>query len=277
MKSVWKKCLAMLAPIFLVLFGCAALQQLVQKPTVSFDKADLTAMSFTEGTILFRFNVLNPNPIGLTVRKATYSLKLNQKDFVQGVLEKGIVIQANGTAPLEFPLTIRYMEFVQSMQELFELDQVPYDLSGALSVGPFEIPYSTKGILPVPKLPDIALKQIKVSQLSLSGAKLLFTMRMTNRNAFSISPAGLVYKIGLSGVRFAEGEMARVQTVPENGESVFELPLNVSFLQLGKSAHALLGKSASAYEISGSVKLDLPSLGVQSFGFQKTGNVSILK
>ncbi len=277
MKRIPQKGRVALGSALLVFLGCAALQQLVQKPVVTLQKTDVTDLSFTEGTILFGFNVTNPNPIGVTVQKVSYQLDLNGKKFIQGVLNKGITVKASGTAPFELPITIRFMEFYQSVQDLLKSERVAYDLAGTLSIGPFEVPYKTGGSLPVPKLPEISLKNVKVTRLTLAGAGLLFTLHLKNGNSFSVSPSGLHYRIELAGTRFAEGDAEQILSMRKDGESTIELPLNVSFIELGKSAYNLLTRSASRYQISGNMRLNIPSLGTQQIPFQKSGEVSLVK
>jgi len=277
MKRISKIERLVLGSVLTVFLGCAALQQLVQKPVVTLQRTDVTDLSFSEGTLLFRFNVTNPNPIGVAVQKVSYRLDLNGKKVFQGVLNKGITIQASGTAPFELPITIRFLELYQSVQDLLKSERMAYDLGGALSIGPFDIPYKTGGTFPVPKLPEISLKNVKITRLALSGAGLLFTVHLKNSNPFSVSPAGLHYRIELAGTRLAEGDATQLQGMQENGESILELPLNVSFIELGRSAYSALTKSASQYRISGDIGLNIPGLGIQRIPFQKSGEVSLLK
>jgi LEA14-like dessication related protein len=277
MKNIGRKIPLVLFSACLVLFGCAALQQLVQKPVVTLKRTDLRNVSLSEGTLVFVFDVNNPNPIGVSAQKVSYRLQLNGKDFVQGVLDKGITVRANGVEPFELPVTVRFLEFFKSMQELFKSDQVAYVLDGALSLGIFDVPYSARGILPVPKLPEVSLSKVRVNRISLSGASLVFSLRMKNTNPFSVKPQALSYNIDLAGSRFAGGAARQLQAIQENGESVMELPLNVSFVELGRSAYSLLAGSSSKYEITGSINLDIPQAGLQAFPFSKSGELAIVK
>ena len=261
----------------LLLAGCAALQQLIQKPTVVLDKTDLKNVSFTEGTVLFHFLIHNPNPVGIVVSKATYRLALNGTDFIQGVLDKGIAVAANGTAPLEIPLTIVYLDFYKTLQDLFKSDKAAYHLNGSLSVGPFDIPYRASGDLPLPKLPDVSLKNVKVARWSTSGASLVFSLAMNNPNAFTVQPEGIRYRVALAGVPFAEGDAVRIPSALGNGESSMDLPLTVNFIEMGKAAYNLLLKSSSAYDLSGDIRLILPRLGPQQLPFRTSGNVAIAR
>ena len=66
-------------------------------------------------------------------------------------------------------------------------------------------------------------------------------------------------------------------SIPSNGTSNLKLPVNISFLKLGKSAFNMLGKSSSAYELSGKMKFNIPKIGEKSFPFKKTGEVPFIK
>jgi LEA14-like dessication related protein len=216
----------------------------------------------------------NPNPLGMAVRRVRYDLKLNEKQFVQGTLDKGITVPASGSAPLEIPVTVAYLDFFESVKAFIQADEVPYELSGSVTILAFDIPYRTTGKIPVPKLPSISLKQVAIERLSLEGASLVFRLGMENRNDFTLAPVGFRYDIALGGVPFVEGRLEHVKTIQGGGVSVLELPLDVRFVDLGRAAYGLVTQSSSAYSLGGEVALEVPGKGRTWFPFQHEGRVS---
>ncbi len=273
-----KTVLSILAVITIILhYSCATIQQLVQKPTVTFEGISLKDMSLFEGTLLFNFKVTNPNPIGTKIRNIAYDLKINDKEFLEGTFEKGIKIAANGSNTVGLPITIEYLNLFQSVTEFIQSDRVAYDLSGIIGVGPFDIPYQTEGELDIPKLPELSLKKIEVSDFSLTGASVLFQLELRNDNSFVINPSGLDFSIKLGGIEFSEGTSSNVSPVGEGDKTTLEIPVNISFLKLGRSAYQLLTTSSSGYELAGEMKFNVPKIGERSFPFQKTGKVPLIK
>lgn len=261
--------------VVLVMMGCAMIEQFIQKPSVTYDKMELTGISFDQATLLFHFKVNNPNPIGTSIERVSYQLDLNGKQFAKGDLKQGVTLAASGTAPLDFPLTIRYFDFFESIRDFIASDQIRYVLSGSMRIGPFDVPYRTSGNLPVPRLPKMYLKQIQIDQISLTGAKLLIMIGLKNENTFTLQPEALRYDISLAGISFAGGKASKVKSIGGNGESIIELPVTVNFFDLGKSAYQLLTGSSSSYQLSGDLEMAIPEIGVKKFPFKKQGDVTL--
>ena len=271
------KSLFILLAVAALTFGCAELQELIQKPSVNFQRTELTDLSLSEGTVLFHFDIVNPNPIGFGVRKITYQCNLNEKQFVKGTLEKGITLPAAGKAPLEIPVTIRYLDFFQSVQEFIKADEMDYELFGSVVVGPFDIPYRTTGEFPVPKIPNISLKTLKISRLTLAGASLILSLGLENRNDFPITPQSMNYRISLAGVPFAEGAALSVGQISGKNTTELQIPFQVDFIKLGRSAYTVLTRSSSDYRLSGEILVNVPRVGIRKIPFEKTGRLSFVK
>ncbi len=48
---------------------------------------------------------------------------------------------------------------------------------------------------------------------------------------------------------------------------------NINFVKFGRSVYNVLTKSSSKYELSGTMKIDVPEMGEKSFSFEKAGVV----
>jgi len=262
----------------LVFFNsCATLQKLVQEPTVDFNSMSLRDLSLLEGTVVFNFNVSNPNPIGITLNKLSYDLKIDDSEFVNGVLDKGINLKANGSTSVALPITINYLEFLESVTEFVKKDNVAYDLSGVFEFFGFDIPYHNSGDIQIPDLPDISIENVCIKNISLTGASVVFRLGVDNENAFPVNISGLDYGIKLAGIQFADGKSNTPAKIGEKGKTTLEIPVNVNFLQMGLSAYNLLTKSSSEYKLTGNIKIEVPETGEKSFPFSKTGDVTFSK
>lgn len=241
--------------------GCATLetlQQFIQKPEVQFEGMSLESASLAEGNLLFKFKVTNPNPIGATIRNVAYDLRFNDKTFVKNVLNKSITLKANGSNMLELPVTVSYLDLFESVTAFIQSDKLVYDLSGSVGVGPFDIPYHTKGNLTVPTLPKVSLNKVEVSNLSFTKASMMFSLDVTNSNPFTVNLTGLDYNIKLGGKEFAQGIAGNISPITKHGKTTIEIPFNMNLLELGRSAYHLLTKSSSGYEVTGAMQFNLP-------------------
>ncbi len=276
-----KKAFLLAVLLGMLLSGCADVsnfvQQFLQKPQVSLEEVTFRELSLLQGTVVFHIRITNPNPVGATVNRIQYNLTMNERDFVKGTLAEGIQIKASCSETVELPVTVTYLDLFQSVKDLLSAEAMSYHLFGSVGIGPMDIPYSKKGNLPVPKLPEISLKQVRVTSLSLAGATVKFTVDLKNKNPFALALQGIQYRIRLGGTAFAKGKARAVYSITERGTSTVEIPVRVNFLKLGRSAYNLLAEKSSSYEISGELNIQVPKLGQKSFPFKKTGEVPIGK
>lgn len=257
--------------------GCAALKQYVKQPQVTYQSISVRDMSLFDSTVVFHLNISNPYPVSIKISELSYRLKVNNKDLISGVLDKGISLSANGTEPLEIPVTIKYMDFFNSLSDFISQDEVAWDLSGDARILGIAIPYHAKGNLPVPRLPKISLKRIDISKFSLSGASLVFLLNVKNDNPFALNLSRLDYNIKIGSTPFAKGKTRTTAPIGNNKSSTIKIPVNVSFFELGMSAYNLLKESVSDYEISGNLTVKVPSIGEKSIPFSKKGRVPFSK
>ncbi len=260
-----------------MIWGCAAVNEfgkLIKKPVVSFKGVSFRNMSLFEGTPVFKFKVTNPNPVGATIKRITYDLKINDEPFIYDTLEEGITIKAGDSGIVELPVTFNYFDLFETVAEFIESDTVAYDLSGSIRMGLFDIPYQTKGDYRIPKLPKVSLKNVDISDLSFTKASVVFHLDLKNSNPFTVKLNGLNYGLKLGGKKFAKGS-AEVSSIGKNSISTIKIPLDISFLKLGRSVYNLLTESSSGYELFGSMKFDIPKLGVKTIPFKKTGQVPL--
>lgn len=257
--------------------GCATLQNLVQKPEIAFKGMHVKNMSLFEGDVVFKFEVSNPNPVGARLTNIDYNLKLNEEDFIKGNLDQGLSLKAGGSSIVELPVTINYFDLFETVAEVIETGEVAYNLTGSMGVGPFDIPYQTRGSFPIPKLPKVSLKDLRISDISLTGATMKLSLDMRNDNPFTVALSGLKYGLKLGGKEIAKGAVKEIPHIGEKSSSVLEIPLKLSFFKLGRSMYNLLTETSSDYELTGEMKVAVPEKGEKSFTFQKAGKVPFHK
>jgi LEA14-like dessication related protein len=259
------------------IFSCETLRQFIKKPTVSYESMEIRNMSLFEGTIAFNFIVKNPNPIGMSLDKLSYNLKIDGKEFVKGVLDKGVNLKAGGSDRVEIPITVNYLDLAGSLSSFLKKDSLSYDLSGAFEIMGFGIPFNTQGNLAVPKLPKISLNSINVKELSFIGATLIFSLNINNQNPFAVDIKGFDYSIKLNDTKFTEGRAKTSTNISKSGKSTVKIPAKINFIELGRASYGIFRKSSSGYQVTGNIKLNVPKVGEKSFPFSSSGNVPFIK
>jgi LEA14-like dessication related protein len=259
-----------------VLTGCATLEQMIQKPTIAFNHMQIVSADLLKSTAVFDFNIHNPNPINLRAGLITYNLKLNGRDFVKGRLDQGVTLMAGGTSTLQIPVTMAYLDFFDSVAQLWNTRSADYALTGGFSVGPLTIPFQAHGILDLPKMPGISLEAIEVRKLTLSGATLKCLVQMTNPNSFDLLFKKLNYTLNLGGASLGQATALPTGPIGKNGKSTIALALVLSFAQMGRSFFQLLQGAKADYRLDGGLIFDRPAGGEEKVPFSLSGKSPLL-
>ncbi len=274
-----RRLLIVIAPLafFLAVAGCQTLSHMIQKPDVRFNRMEMSSMSLLEGTLLFYFDVQNPNPLGANLDQASYKLTVDRQLMAEGIMDQGVRIGAGATETVKVPVTIHYLDVFKSLSDLAQKQEIPYDISGMFSVLGFSLPYNVTGQLPVPKVPSISLQGVKFSKLSMTGATADFKVMIENPNPFGLPIDGLEYGIDLNGIRLASGKTSQSAVISQNGRTTIKIPAQINFADMGKGVYQLLSGKSADYRMEGNMIFDAAGGGKQTYPFTRQGEVSLGK
>lgn len=254
--------------------GCATMQQLIDPPEAHFKGMHLQEISLFDATPVFTFELVNSNPMGLSIRNMTYNLKINDQKFVKGVTGQRLRLKAGGSETVELPVTFNFLDLYETLSDFKSAETARYDLSGTIGVGPFDIPYHAEGEFDIPELPEISVEGVRVEQVSSTGASMVFDLQLKNENSFSLTPKGLDYSVKLAGKEMVEGTVREIGRIADHGATRLQIPLKVDFLKLSRKVLSAIRGSAADYEISGRLNFDVAGRWGQSVPFKKAGVVN---
>ncbi len=251
------------------LTGCSLIKSLIgegglQKPTVRFEGARLTGLSFDAADLIFSLNVNNPNNLGARLESFDYSLDIDQTAFLKGTQEKGLDIPAKGGSQIDLPLTIRYVDLYKTYKNLTSRDSSDYTLKCTFAfrvpvLGIVQVPVQKSGGLPLLKIPKVQLRSLKLNHLGFDGADLQLQVEINNPNSLAFTMNDLDYHFSVNGKEWANGKTAAGQALQKNGAQVLTIPLSLNFLQMGTTIASLLRQSQPLdYKLQGSLKLNSP-------------------
>lgn len=264
--------------ITMILLSCTSLrQELIRKPGINFEGSGLRDMSLFESAAIFRFRIINSNPMGLNIRNITYNLRLNGKKFIRGISDKDLRVRSAGEGVLELPIVIHYDDIFESSENIPETNKLAYDLSGTMDVGPFTLPYQAKGSLNLPKMPKLSLKTIRVSEISQTYASVIFEMDIDNGNPFGLAIKRLTYSIRIGGQELFSGLSGNISSLSSNSISRLEIPAKINFIKLGYPIADMLKQSSGVYEISGEMIFGDSETEEKQLPFRRAGSVPIVR
>ena len=273
-----------------ILNSCDALLSLLQQsrvkpPEVSVSKAEITGLSLTQLDLQFDLNVKNNNSLAVTLQGLDYQLLVNDNSFLSGNQNQGISIAAYADNKVSLPLSLKLVDIYKTISSLLNQDTSTYQLNCGLTfdlpvLGVTRIPISNKGMVPLPKIPNIKLEGIKLNNLNLTGANLELKLNVDNPNVFAVLLNSIHYNLNVNGLNWVEGQTPSNLTLKEKKNQTVSIPLTLNFIQIGTSAYQMLtGNKDLSYQLNGALDLSVPKMNIpmSSFSFDQNGQVTVKK
>ena len=124
--------------------------------------------------------------------------------------------------------------------------------------------------------PDVALQEITVTGIGLTGGTFDLVFDVYNPNDYRIRSTRMEVGIDLEGTHFGDALLDRPLDLSPTNHSRVVVPVRFEWAGLGAGAKALLTKRAVGYGITGRVLVDTP-LGERTVGLTGKGNVPLRK
>jgi len=266
--------------VFVLVWSCATLEQLVQAPDVKVESVNITDFSFEDITLDFGLLVSNPNAFGAALEGYTYQFAIQGNEFLSADESRQISVGASSASNVSIPVTINFKKLYDLMQQTKDLDSLSYELTGSFRPGgmlsAFDIPFNRAGKLPNVRVPQIKFSGLKVKKMGLTGIDLELGLDMVNKNAFGFDVGKLNYDIALAGSQLIKGSTEKLASVPPKGTSEITLPVSLDFSgALGSLSSVLRGNSVQA-TITGNTDLSTP-FGPITLPFNTTQDIPITR
>lgn len=264
------------------LAGCNTLRDLtnVQKPSVRYESVAIQDFSFRDVTLLFDFEVTNPNSFSVSADQYQYEFFINGNEFVTGVRNERLRIDNNSTTTVQVPVSLTFSEVFNTIGSVAGNDSLSYRLSTEVrfdiaGAGRQRVPVSAEGQLPIPRLPRIELNSFNVEELSLSGAELVASFRIENPNPFGISFAETFYNLEVNGKEWLNTRIERNINLNGSETELVSIPIRLSSSQMGSVLMDMLsGETEFEYHLSGSAQVLADIRGftdMETVSFDRTG------
>lgn len=124
--------------------------------------------------------------------------------------------------------------------------------------------------------PDIALQEITVTGLGMTGGTLDLVFDVYNPNKYRLRSTRLEVGLALAGTDFGEALIDKPLDLSPQNHSRVVMPVRFTWAGVGAAARSLLQSQELGYGITGAVILDTP-LGERRVQLQSTGNVPLKK
>jgi LEA14-like dessication related protein len=272
MNSTWRA--FSLAAMVLLAVGCVHdIQQLIDEPEVEFVGMTLSETGVFSATPVFQFALSNSNPMGLGIHDIAYDLQVNGRKFVKGVSAQSGRLPAGGRETVLLPVPFSFLDLFSSIEDFREAEAIPYELTGTIGVGPYDVPYETAGRFEVPALPSVSLETVELGSVEAGLAQLTLRLAVDNPNPFPIQPRRVSYRITLMGRELARGAVGELPQVPASERAGISVSVLVEIDDAPELAERLAAGDSVACDVRGDVAFSLPRREHRGLPFQKSGEL----
>ena len=221
-----------------LLFSCSTLKNIFNEPKVSFDKAEISDISFQDITLDFSFIVDNPNSVGVEMAGYSYDLQIEGNSLIRGDTNEALRIEANDKSRIRLPLTLTYSDLYSMFSDIKGKDQISYKIVNVFTFdlpvfGKASFPVEHEGTFPAVKLPEIAIDRLSMKSLNPFKSELELVLRVRNRNTFSLSLDSIDYNFIVNSVTWGKGLSRSTADFRENGENYITLPVEINPAEIG--------------------------------------------
>ena len=237
MKWVFKKLLPF--TIVLPLLACSMLgnvaKEVVKKPSVAFQSFSLGEMSMQAITLKPVFRVRNPNGFTIPVDAFNYTLTVNQKNMLDGMINNIGSLPANGYKDITVDLTIS-KDTLNAFISLFTRhDVIDYAVAGHAQVMGFRLPFNHSDRF---TKPSVTIGDLKVEKANFNGVQLKAALLVDNKNTFSLPLDAIDYEVAAKGKSLFTGKVSK--TTLNQGKNQVVLPLTFQPSQLFPSVLSIM-------------------------------------
>lgn len=252
--------------LFFIFFlsSCAELAKHAEtiKPTARLTGTHLANINFEQADLVFDLAVENQNPVAINLAGLNYDLKIENQSLISGVTAQGLEIKPVSTSTVQLPVTLKFDDLRKLPDELWQKDRFVYQLDTKIVVdlpiiGNYAIPLSRSGELPVPKMPVIKVKGVKIKNLSLAAAEVVAQVEIDNPNAFDLAFSDFDYQLDINQQNWGQGSISQRSSIPQKAKGTIEIPVKLNIMSMGQTAYQLLSsKQPLEYQLTGAMTLD---------------------
>jgi LEA14-like dessication related protein len=249
-----------LVALAFLLSACAGMQELarsaVKAPKLTFRSASIQGLDMEGATVGFTFDLENPNGFGVDLARIGWTIDAEGTRVAAGDLPGGLQIRANGTAPINFPVRVRFQDVPGIVSLLGSgKDAIGYRLGGTVGIrtpiGILDLPLSHEDRLKLPSVPRFALEGISIRSVTFSELALDVRVRVKNPNGFALPVGRLDYALAVSGAPVAHADGVDLSGVAAGSSAVVAIPVRFAVGSAGRAAADLARGAEVPVELTG--------------------------
>jgi LEA14-like dessication related protein len=180
--------------------GCTSLQ----RPEIRSVRSRITAIDLRGVSLMFDVEVNNPYLVALKAPRFQYAIDIEGNEFIKSESPVDADLPAGRVGTISLPVRFGYVELWRTYRALADATEAKYQMRATFPVSAlgqqFNLPVSHSGTIPVLRPPQVSMGRVRMSDVSVSGAKVIAEATLRNPNAFSLGLNKLGYTLTLGDV-----------------------------------------------------------------------------
>lgn len=258
-----------------VLTSCSTLRDAanIQEPDVQFSNMSIQTINFDGVTLLFDFDITNPNRLDVSAESYNYEFFINGRSFISGTQDERLEVGKESTSTVQVPVSMTFSNLYESFRSVLQQDSISYRMDTAVSfslpvIGSRTVPVQAEGNLPIPKVPQIQFGDFEMKRLSFSGADVDISFRVSNPNPFGITLDGADYALRVNGNEWLNTSLAESIRIEGAESREITIPLELSASQMGSALVEMMrGRKEFDYRLTGQARV---SADIEGFTQEQT-------
>ena len=242
----------------ILLFGGCSLLTEIQRPTIEGVRPKIKGLDFQGIEMDFDIQVRNPYPIPLVSPNFDYGFKLQDTSLFESARGTEVNIPSQKIGTVTLPMRFQFMDIYRSVKSLAGANEANYELNGTFHFTPWDkaidLPFSHQGTLPIPKPPKISIKDLNLSEVSLSSAKINVDSVIKNPNIFGIDLRDVGYSLNLGEIEIGGLKTQTAKKIGAGEEGALSLTGEVSALSSIRSLLKGMDPGKASLSPTGSIK-----------------------
>jgi LEA14-like dessication related protein len=269
------------AALAAVLALCAPLGAAPAKDglTLSLKEKVIKNLSSSGLVLAFHIAVDNGSAKPRDLVRYRYRVRIDQREYINTTvtLPEPLAVPAGGKTLIALPVKISY-DLLKAALGPVE-DKALCDVVGDMFFRndrnrEEKVAFAYSGEFPVFQDPEIDLLPLKVNDLTVGGADVVFRPRFKNGNRYELIVDRIDFTLAFSGREVLAGPIEGDKSLPRTGEKTFALPFILDFFEAGEDVRAGFDKDEFSCRFAG--RIEIASVwGRLVILFDKTQNIRL--
>jgi len=211
-------------------------------------------------TLAFHIGLTNPSSTPRELVRYRYRVTINQREFLNMTvpLDEPLPVPPNGETLIALPVKISY-DLLRAAVGPVE-DKALCDIVGDMFFQnerkkEQRATFAFSGEFPIFQDPEIEVLPLKVNDLTVGGADVVFRPRFRNPNGYELIIDKISFALFFGDREVLSGQIPEDKNIPRTGEKTFSLPFLIDFFEAGEKMREDFQKDEIPCRFAGEIEI----------------------